>query len=842
MTAIADRFAAAKKQHQAGNLAEAERLYRQVLAEDDSLARGWYLLGVARWQQGDVVEAEDYLRQAVQRRPDLAAAYNHLGIVLARQKRHAEAIVALREAIRLQPEMADAHNNLGLVLLAGRDLSGAEDSLRQALRLRPDFADAHNNLGLVLRAQGREEEAVRCFHQGRQRQPLSPPIRHDQDDALVKRLALVGPVAAREPSPGPDPVSSAIDHEHGRALLTQGKPAEAVASLQQAIALRPEDATAHNHLGLALLMQGRVDEAVAHFEHALRLGPDDATAHNNLGLALHRQNKGPQALAHWRQAVHLEPHYPQAHNNLGLALLERGELAAAESSLRQAVRLQPDFAEAHNNLSVVLWRQGSSRPCQEALHHWREALRLKPDYHEAHHNLERALLDRERLSGPEGRLREAIRLNPDSAGAHNNLGVALLEREDLDAAESSLREAIRLQPDFPEAHNNLSVILWRQGRLEEARTHVQEALRLRPDFAEAHNNLGNVHHAQGQMEEALACFQRSVELKPAYPDPHLNRALGLLLKGEWSEGWAEYEWRWKLRTVRRRTFRQPLWDGTPLEGRTILLHGEQGLGDTLNFIRYAPLVQARGGRVVVVCQKPLTPLLSGCRGIDRLLAFDEPLPDFDVHAPLLTLARLFGTMPDNVPADVPYLHVAEDRVQRWRLWLTGYQGFKVGIAWQGDRKHRSDRQRSAALAQFAPLAQVPGVHLVGLQKGAGSEQLRDCPFAVTDLGTWLDNSGGAFLDTAAVMKNLDLVVCVDTALGHLAGGLGVPVWLALPFAPDWRWLRERADTPWYPTMRLFRQQGVGDWESVFMDMAAQLRQQVAARHVDPGSGVGVAEH
>jgi hypothetical protein len=223
------------------------------------------------------------------------------------------------------------------------------------------------------------------------------------------------------------------------------------------------------------------------------------------------------------------------------------------------------------------------------------------------------------------------------------------------------------------------------GMLEKAEAAAQEALRRRSDFAEAHNNLGNVYHAQGRMEEALASFEPSIDRKPDYADPHLNRALGWPLLGRWAEGWAEYEWRWQLRTVRRRDFQQPLWDGAPLEGRTILLHAEQGPGDTLNFIRYAPLVQARGGRVVAVVPPPLVPSLSSCRGIDHLAAFGEPQPDFDVHSLLLTLPQLFGTAPENVPAEVPYLDVDPQRVQRWRLWLMGYPGFKVGIAWQGDR-------------------------------------------------------------------------------------------------------------------------------------------------------------
>jgi tetratricopeptide (TPR) repeat protein len=792
MSVIAPDFAAARKQHKAGRLAEAELLYRAVLAQDDGHAHARYLLGVARWQQGDGVEAEQCLRQALQHRPDWVAAHNYLGTILARQKRHVEAALHFREAIRLEP----------------------------------DTADAHHNLGLVLREQGHTDEAILCFQQARQLGFTLPNVEKWSRPALVPRTALVGLVTAESTS-GEHPPGSAWDYdEQGLALLARGETGRAIPCFQQALHIQSDDAEVHHHLGLALLLYGQENEAAAAFRQTLGRRFDHAAAHNSLGLALHRLNHKEDALTHWRQAVHLEPLYPQAHNNLGLALLERNEWDAAEASLREAIRLQEDFAEAHNNLGVALWRQSDPEKRQQALRHYRQALRFKPGYPEARHNLDSALLDRRRLTGPEALMREAIRLDPYCPGAHNNLGVALLEQDDLEGAESSLREAIRLQANSPEAFNNLSVVLWRLGRLPEARAASQEALRLRPEFSEAYNNLGNVCHAQGHLDEALACFERSIELKPNYADPHLNRSLLWLLMGRWQEGWEEYEWRWQLRTVRRRDFRQPLWDGSPLEGRTILLHAEQGLGDTLNFIRYAPLVKARGGRVIVLAPKQLLPLLAGCRGIDRLAAIGEPPPDFDVQAPLLSLPRLFGTRPDTVPAEVPYLQVDLQRVQRWRLWLVAYRGFKVGIAWQGDRRHRNDRQRSVALSQFAPLAQVPGVQLFSLQKGAGTEQLAGCPFAVTDLGRWLDNAGGAFLDTAAKMSNLDLVICVDTALGHLAGGLGMPVWLAIPFAPDWRWMCERTDTPWYPTMRLFRQPRNGDWDSVFAQMATELHRQV----------------
>ena len=297
--------------------------------------------------------------------------------------------------------------------------------------------------------------------------------------------------------------------------------------------------------------------------------------------------------------------------------------------------------------------------------------------------------------------------------------------------------------------------------------------------------------------------------------------------GRFEQGWPGYEWRWKCKEFGSLPpFHPPLWDGSPLDGRTILVHAEQGLGDTLQFIRYAPLVHQRGGRVILVCQPPLIGLLTRSPGVERLVAQGEALPDYDVHVPLMSLPGLLGTTLESVPADVPYLDAEPQLVEAWRHRLGSYPGFKVGIVWQGNPKFRLDRRRSIPLAQFAPLARVPGVHLFSLQKGPGAEQLAAVTdrFPVTDLGRRLDD----FMDTAAVLKNLDLVISVDTAIAHLAGALGIPVWVALPFVPDWRWLMDREDSPWYPTMRLFRQARPGQWEDVFQRIAEALQRRLAA--------------
>ncbi len=291
-------------------------------------------------------------------------------------------------------------------------------------------------------------------------------------------------------------------------------------------------------------------------------------------------------------------------------------------------------------------------------------------------------------------------------------------------------------------------------------------------------------------------------------------------------GWPEYEWRWRRQDASPPALTQPLWDGSSLQGKSILLYPEQGLGDTLQFIRYAPLVKQTGATVIVQCQPPLLRLLATCAGIDRLLPEGADLPPFDVQAPLLSLPRILRTTLASIPANIPYLSADPDLRARWRQSLSGVADFKVGIAWQGNPGHKRDRQRSVPLAAFAPLAEAPGVRLVSLQKGPGHEQLTELAerLRVLDLTDELED----FADTAALLSNLDLVITVDTAVAHLAGAMGIPVWVALPIVPDWRWLLERQDSPWYPTMRLFRQTAWGDWAGVFERLTGALGQKIAA--------------
>ena len=565
------------------------------------------------------------------------------------------------------------------------------------------------------------------------------------------------------------------------------------------------------------------------YRGAVQADPGNAEAWCFLGIAQRARGDLAAAAASYREAVRLWPDFPEAHNNLGNVLVLQGQPAEAIACYQNVLRLRPGYADAHNGLGAALRHLGR---LGEAVDCYRAALRLKPDYADAHNNLGDALSRLGRTDEAVAHYRQALQLRPNFAAAYNNLGAALRQQGQLAAAADCYRQALRLLPNYAEAHYNLGTACTQQGRLDDAVASYREAVRLKPEYAEAHFHLGQALRARGHQDEALAAFRRLLQLRPDNPEAHLSRALTWLLLGDFEQGWPEYEWRLQCKDFYRPPFSRPRWDGSPLQGRTILLHAEQGLGDTLQFVRYAPLVKGRGGSVILACQKTLLALLAGCPGIDRLVAADAEPPPFDVHAALPSLPALFATTVATVPATVPYLSADPTLVERWRSELSASPGFKVGIAWQGNPNYPADRYRSFPLARFAPLAGVPGVRLFSLQKGPGTEQLRAAGmFPVIDLGPRLDEGTGPFVDTAAVMKNLDLVVTVDTALAHLAGALGVPVWLVLSSAADCRWMLDREDSPWYPTLRLFRPSAGDAGADVFARLAAALRERAAATPV-----------
>jgi predicted O-linked N-acetylglucosamine transferase (SPINDLY family) len=654
-----------------------------------------------------------------------------------------------------------------------------------------------------------------------------------------------------------DPQNTDAWHLLGLIAHQAGRDDLAVDYFQRAVTLRPNVAIYHANFGSALGTLGRKAEAAAAFQRALQLDPQLTDAHSNLGTMLDDLGYPVEAEAHLREALRLNPNFVPAHSNLGSALARWGRMAEGEASLRRALQIQPDFADAHYNLGIALREQDR---IEEAAACYERALAIRPNHAEACHNLGAALEDLDRTAEAVAVYRHALQLRPNMAEPYNNLGAALKDLGQLDEAWNCLQEALRLRPNFAEAHMNLGTLLKQQGRMDEAIAHIEHAIRLRPNYAEAysnlaaakavhgfldqalvashrslelnpnlaetHNNLGATLMVLGKPDDALACYQRALQLKPQQAAAHYNQSQVWLLRGDLERGWQEYEWRRRLKDVPRREFAEPMWDGSPLAGKTILIYAEQGLGDTLQFIRYVPLVKGQGGTVIVECQPAILSLLARTPGIDQLVAKGQALPHFDVQAPLMSLPRIFGSTLANLPANVPYVFADPRLVETWQQEFAAIPEAKIGIGWQGNPKYRDDRYRSIPLVHFAPLAAVPGVRLFSLQKGFGAEQLAAATdqLPVLDLAQRLDEVNGAFMDTAAVMKSLDLVITSDTATAHLAGALGVPVWLALPFAPDWRWLLDREDSPYYPTMRLFRQPQFGDWPAVFQRMAHELSQ------------------
>lgn len=503
-----------------------------------------------------------------------------------------------------------------------------------------------------------------------------------------------------------------------------------------------------------------------------------------------------------------------------------GRLAEAEEIYRQILARAPDHADALQLLGVAAHQAGRY---DLAIQYIRRAIAVNADEPVFHNNLSTALQCEGKLEEAAECCRRALELKPDYADACSNLGSALRGQGKLDEAEACCRRALELQPDHAGAHSNLGSALRAGGRLEAAEASFRRALELDPALAEAHNNLGNVLYLQGRHGEAGASYRRALELSPDLAVARHNAAMLMLLMGDFENGWREYEWRWRIQGSAPRRFAQPAWDGGPLSGRTCLLFAEQGLGDVIQFVRYAPLVKQRGATTIVECPRPLLPLLATCPGIDRLVARGDPLPAFDVHIPLLGVPRLLTTSLAAVPAGVPYLSAEPALAERWRRGMAGVGGLRVGINWRGRPGPGLWTRRDVPPDRFAALAAVPGVRLIGLQKGPLTPEEEA---ATRRLGLWnadgeLDRDA-AFIDAAALMANLDIVVTSDTAVAHLAGALGVPVWVALPFAPHWCWLLNRDDSPWYPTMRLFRQRSPGDWAEVFGRIAAALQERVAA--------------
>jgi tetratricopeptide (TPR) repeat protein len=493
-----------------------------------------------------------------------------------------------------------------------------------------------------------------------------------------------------------------------------------------------------------------------------------------------------------------------------------GQGPQAEALYRAVLALHPGYAQASYNLGLV---QQGARRLEEAVLSYRHAIATHPSYFDAYCNF--GVAPEEAL----GVYRAVIAMKPDFAMVHCNLGVTLRDLRRLGEAVLAYQQAIAIQPDYQWAYTNLAAVLMDLGDAPAAVAACERAVAIQPDMETAYFNLGSAYKALCRLPEAAAAFRRAIALRDGFVEAHFTLGQTLLLQGELLAGWAEYEWRWKLTDYAwlyqaYGAFTQPYWAGQPLAGQTILVYCEQGLGDAIQFVRYIPMLQAQGAAVVLAVHPPLRQLFAGLANVTVINLGDRALPAFDVHCPLLSLPRLFGTTLETIPATVPYLRAPPAACAVWKGRLARDR-LRVGVVWAGNPTQTGDRLRSPRLAAVMALFDIPDITFVSLQLGPGRDDLRAhrLPAHVHDLGAEITD----FTDTAAIMQELDLVISSCTAPLHLAGALGVPVWAMLPFSPHFPWLLDRPDSVWYPTARLYRQEhAASDWSGVISRIAADL--------------------
>ncbi len=644
-------------------------------------------------------------------------------------------------------------------------------------------------------------------------------------------------------------------HLTGVLNLQEGQNEQALEFLERAIKLSPRAVNVLTNLGAVQRRLGKIDDAIETYKKALANDPNHAESYHNLGVALKAAAGFDEAIKCFRKALELKPGYSEAIKSLAQLEIQSGDWAKAIVTSEQVAKENPKDATAQLRLAECRMRL---RQYQDAIKNFDAVLAVEPDhitalngkglaqkslksYQEAAKTLKRVLEIEEKNFPAMCNLgtvfqglkqyddaiqlyRRAIEIRPDSAEAHNNLGGALKEKGELEAAMDACRRALELKPTLASAHCNLAASHQLKGQFDEAIDLYKKALDLNGDMHEALMGLGSVFAQMGTLAQARKWYSRALFFKPDHQEARLYRGIIGLLDGDYETAFSDYEARLELIEAKKRIFKVPRWNGDRLENETLLLHSEQGLGDTIQFIRYAKYAKDLGAKVVVECQRPLLPLLARVDFVDQLVAQGDKLPPFSKYCPMLSLPGLFYPKLDSFPCDVPYLTPDPHLVQKWRDKIEALGPNRVGLAWQGNPDFKQDKFRSIPLTQFQGIIDADCLTPVSLQKGFGSEQIDnlDCKDKLVQLGE-IDADEGAFMDTAAILQHLDLLVTSDSAIAHLAGALGIETWLILPFAPDWRWRLETESSDWYPSMKLYRQHAFNDWDGIMAEVLSDLQ-------------------
>lgn len=772
--------------------------------------------------QGRLDDAEKHCRSILRTQSKDSTALHLLGVVLCRKGRFAEGEIQLRRAVAAQPREPEIWRHLGDAQHSIGKYMESVASFRRLVALAPDDARGYLGLGISLLAGGLAEDAVEACAQ-----------------ALVREKNLP------------------LGYFNLAAALHQaGRLDEAAAAYARAVEQSPSHAEAVLNLGNVLSDQQRWADARAVYLHALSLRPDWPEAMTNAGLAAQAAGDLTEAESWQRKAVAADPRYVPGWTNLGGTLQRLGHHDGAVRAFQQAAALDSDDPLVLSNLAQALDEQGGAEADGLALH--QQAVAADPFNGVARYNLAVALRSTGRLTESVTQFRKVIEVAPNLDDALLGLGSALFDLDDYSAAADSFAEALHRRPSWPEALTNAGLTAKQQGFLDHALILCRRAVECRPDYAVGWTNLGGVLERLNRQDEALAAFETAAKLAPEaeaalpnlaqgldqvgrddealalhrqavarYPDcaiAHFNMGVALLRRGEFREGWREYQWRWRggVPKFETRDFGRPEWQGEDIAGSTLLVHAEQGFGDTLQFVRFLRKATERCARVILEVQPALMGLLGQLSGVvDVVTARGQDLPPFDLHIPLMNLPGVLDLPPSEWGELVPYLRADDCKQAQWSHRLRGTARRKVGLVWSGNPSHRADLQRSIPAAVMLGHLTASPVTLFSLQKDVRESDravLARYAGQVVDLAADLID----FNDTAAALAEMDLVITVDTAVAHLAGAMGRPVWLLVASPAEWRWMREREDTPWYPNMRLFRQERRGDWDGVLARVAAAL--------------------
>lgn len=616
-------------------------------------------------------------------------------------------------------------------------------------------------------------------------------------------------------------MTQSAHYQEALQLHQSGNIQQAIQHYQATLEKTPRDAQLMYLLGTAYYQNRELDQAIDLLNQSLELSPHNAFAHNNLGNAYQEKNHKEQALQCYQQAIRIKPDYVSAFYNQGNLLNALGRQQESLSSYAEAIRLQPNYLEALREYASLLRDMGNA---EQALEIFAQAILV--NHHNADVHFQKAITLKKL-----GRVYQAIesylttiQVDPKYISAHFNLGNLYLDLGENLSAFNCYSKALELKPDNPEAYLNRGNVLKSLRRMQEALNDYSAAININPNYADAYSNRGNLHKDNGRVEPALRDYEKALELRPNYAEVQWNKALLLIVKGDYLPGWELYEWRLRMSSyqVNCQKFPQPEWrDLSEITGKTVLVYAEQGYGDVIQFARYIPLLKAQGANILFEVFQPLYHLFKSMRCEMTLISVGDNMPPFDTYCPVMSLPYAMKTTIDTIPAEIPYLFADPEKVMQYKKILGQTKQKRIGLVWSGSTKHENDANRSLSLDAFDELLQLD-VQWHSLQK---EYRLHDegLLHQYSQLAQHQDTIQD-FSDTAALIECMDLVITVDTSVAHLAGAMGKPVWILIPFAPDYRWLLEREDSPWYPNATLFRQPALHDWDSVLSRLVSALQQ------------------